>query len=68
MKTTTKNQYALVNLFLIPIVSAVFGYNLYQLIAHPENSNIVATLLLAVITGYMVRKYGYKPTKENKEN
>ncbi|KFF22468.1 hypothetical protein [Chryseobacterium sp. JM1] len=68
MKTTSKNQYAFVNLLLIPIVSAVFGYNLYQMIVHTEASNIAATLILAVITSVMVRKYGYKPTKEKQDN
>ncbi|MDP9958751.1 hypothetical protein [Chryseobacterium lathyri] len=68
MKTTSKNQYAFVNLLLIPVVSAVFGYNLYQMIVHTEASNIAATLILAVITYVMVRKYGYKPTKEEQDN
>ncbi|MFS4431750.1 hypothetical protein [Chryseobacterium sp. S90] len=66
MKTTTRNQYAYVNNILIAIVSAVFGYNFYQLIVHPENSNIAISLILVVITSIMVRKYGYKPIKEKK--
>ncbi|KXH83340.1 hypothetical protein [Chryseobacterium kwangjuense] len=68
MKISSKNQYALVNPFLIPVVSAVFGYNFYHVMVHQETSNIAPTLLLAVITAFMVRKYGYKPVKENKEN
>ncbi|WP_223608400.1 hypothetical protein [Chryseobacterium sp. OSA05B] len=68
MKTTSKNQYAFVNLLLIPVVSAVFGYNLYQMIVHTEASNIAATLILAVITSAMVRKYGYKPNQEKQDN
>ena len=66
MKTTTKNQYAYVNNILISVVSAVFGYNLYQAIVHPENSNIGIRLILVVITSIMVRKYGYQPIKEKK--
>ncbi|CAD0222623.1 hypothetical protein KYG33_14840 [Chryseobacterium sp. D764] len=66
MKTTTKNQYAYVNNILISVVSAVFGYNLYQAIVHPENSNIGISLILVVITSIMVRKYGYQPIKEKK--
>ena len=67
MKTTSKNDYASVNLFLIPLVSAVFGYNFYQVMVHPEKSNIAAILILVVITSLMVRKYGYKPVKEYKK-
>ncbi len=66
MKTTTRNQYAYVNNILIAIVSAVFGYNFYQLMVHPEKSNIAISLILVVITSIMVRKYGYKPIKEKK--
>lgn len=66
MKTTSKNQYALVNQILIAVVGAVFGYNVYQLIVHPESSNIGTSLLLVIITSIMVRKYGYKTVKEKK--
>lgn len=68
MKTTTRNQYAYVNNILIAIVSAVFGYNFYQAIVHPENSNIAISLILVVLTSVMVRKYGYKPVKEKKKD
>ncbi|MGC5744977.1 hypothetical protein [Chryseobacterium sp. NFX27] len=68
MKTTSKNQYAFVNLLLIPVVGAVLGYNLYQMIVHAETSNIAATIILAVITAVMVRKYGYRPVKEKENN
>lgn len=68
MKTTSKNQYAFVNLILIPIVSAFLGYNLYQVIVHPEPSNMAATLILAVITSVMVRKYGNKSVREEQKN
>lgn len=68
MKTTSKNRYAFANLLLIPVVSAIFGYNLYQMIVHTEASNIAATLIFAVITSVMVRKYGYKPAKEKQDN
>lgn len=64
MKTTSKNQYAFANQILISVVGAVFGYNLYRLIVHPEASNIGVSLILVVTTSIMVRKYGYKPTKE----
>ncbi|AZA81410.1 hypothetical protein C1637_02205 [Chryseobacterium lactis] len=68
MKTTTKNQYAYANNILISVVSAVFGYNLYQAIVHPEKSNIALTLILVVLTSVMVRKYGYKPIKDKKND
>ncbi|MGK6343410.1 hypothetical protein ACMGDK_14320 [Chryseobacterium sp. DT-3] len=68
MKTTSKNQYAFVNQILIAVVGGVFGYNLYQAIVHQETSNIAATLILAVVTSVMVRKYGYKPIKEKQKN
>ncbi|NIF05793.1 hypothetical protein F3J23_10080 [Chryseobacterium sp. Tr-659] len=64
MKTTTRNQYAYVNNILISIVSAVLGYNLYQVIVHPEKSNIAVTLILVVLTSAMIRKYGYQPIKD----
>ncbi|MGG5209329.1 hypothetical protein ACQWU4_10295 [Chryseobacterium sp. MIQD13] len=63
MKTSLKNLYAFANQILIAVVSAIFGFNLYQVIVHPENSNIAVTLILAVVTGVMVRKYGYKAGK-----
>ena len=66
MKTSTKNQYAYVNNILIAVVSSIFGYNLYQAIVHPENSNIAISLILVVLTSVMVRKYGYQPAKEEK--
>ncbi|TZF95884.1 hypothetical protein FW781_10610 [Chryseobacterium panacisoli] len=68
MKTTTRNQYAYVNNILIAVVSAVFGYNLYQAIVHPENSNIAISLILVVLTSVMVRKYGHQPVKEKKKD
>ncbi|MFP8894765.1 hypothetical protein [Chryseobacterium sp. EZn1] len=68
MKTSTKNQYAYVNNILIAVVSAIFGYNLYQAIVHPENSNIAISLILVVLTSVMVRKYGYQPAKEEKKD
>lgn len=68
MKTTTKNQYAYANNILIALVSAVFGYNLYQAIVHPDHSNIALSLILVVLTSIMVRKYGNKPTKEKQKD
>lgn len=68
MKTSTRNQYAYANNILIALVSAVFGYNLYQAIVHPDQSNIAISLILVVLTSVMVRKYGYKPVKDNPEN
>ncbi|WP_288447521.1 hypothetical protein [uncultured Chryseobacterium sp.] len=68
MKTTARNQYAYVNSILITIVSAIFGYNFYQAIVHPEKSNIAISLILVVFTSVMVRKYGYQPVKEKKKD
>lgn len=68
MKITTRNQYAYANNILITLVSAVFGYNLYQAIVHPAQSNIAISLILVVITSIMVRKYGYKQVKEKEDN
>jgi Na+-translocating ferredoxin:NAD+ oxidoreductase RnfA subunit len=69
MKTTTRNQYAYANNILIALVSAIFGYNLYQVIVHPAESNIGLSLILVVLTSIMVRKYGYKQVKDkDKEN
>lgn len=68
MKTTTRNQYAYANRILIILVSAVFGYNLYQMIVHPAQSNIALSLILVVLTSIMVRKYGYKPIKDKQES
>lgn len=64
MKTSLKNQYRVANQVLIGIVSAVFGYNLYQTIVHPEKSHLILSIILLGITGYMCKKYGYKPTEE----
>ncbi|SDI66634.1 hypothetical protein [Chryseobacterium jejuense] len=68
MKTTTKNQYAYANNILIALVSAIFGYNLYQTIVHPAESNIGLSLILVVLTSIMVRKYGYKQVKDKENN
>ncbi|MGH1518586.1 hypothetical protein [Chryseobacterium sp. JK1] len=68
MKTSTKNQYAYANNILIAFVSAIFGYNFYQAIVHPEKSNIAISLILVVLTSVMVRKYGYQPVKEKKKD
>lgn len=64
MKTSLKNQYAQVNQILIGVVSAVLGYNIYQTMVHPENSHLILSIILVVMTYIMVEKYGYKPTKE----
>ncbi|OCA69379.1 hypothetical protein BBI01_14625 [Chryseobacterium artocarpi] len=69
MKTSSSNnQYAYANNILIAIVSAVFGYNLYQAIVHPAESNIGLSLILVVLTSIMVRKYGYKQVKDKENN
>lgn len=68
MKTSSKNQYAYVNNILIAVVSSIFGYNLYQAIVHPENSNIAISLILVVLTSVMVRKYSYQPAKEEEKD
>ncbi|MFP3832573.1 hypothetical protein [Chryseobacterium sp. SIMBA_028] len=67
MKTST-NPYAYANNILIAIVSAIFGYNLYQAIVHPDNSNIGISLILVVLTSVMIRKYGHKQTKDSQKN
>lgn len=67
MKTSARNHYAYANNILITVVSAIFGYNLYQAIVHPEKSNIAISLILVVLTSVMVRKYGNKPVKEKKK-
>lgn len=68
MKTSAKNQYAYVNNILITVVSAIFGYNFYQAIVHPEKSNIAISLILVVLISVMVRKYGHQPVKEKKRD
>ncbi|WP_326981508.1 hypothetical protein VUJ46_14820 [Chryseobacterium sp. MYb264] len=66
MKTTLKNQYAFANQILIAVVSAVFGYNLYQAIVHPENSHLILSFVLVALTYIAVEKYGPKIDKEKK--
>jgi len=67
MKTSLKNQYAQANQVLIGIVSAVFGYNLYQAIVHPERSHLILSIILLGITYYMCKEYGYKTAKVTEE-
>ncbi|MFC7348594.1 hypothetical protein ACFQO9_17900 [Chryseobacterium zhengzhouense] len=67
MKTSLKNQYTYVNQLLIVVVSAVLGYNLYQEIAHPENSRLTLSIILVVLTYIVVEKYSHKPEKEIKK-
>ncbi|MBV8327057.1 hypothetical protein [Chryseobacterium sp.] len=68
MKTSVKNQYAFANNILIALVSAVFGYNLYQAIVHPDKSHIALSLILVVLTSIMIRKYGNQKMKEKEED
>ena len=67
MKIFSKNQFVVANQVLIGIVSAVFGYNLYQAIVHPEKSHLVLSIVLLAMTYFMCRKYGYKPMKEKSD-
>ncbi|MCQ9641355.1 hypothetical protein MP478_18400 [Chryseobacterium sp. WG14] len=68
MKTTAKKLYAYANYILISLVSAVFGYNLYQVIVHPDHSNIGLSIILMVLTSIMVRKYGYHSTRKEQKD
>ncbi|MCQ9635041.1 hypothetical protein MP477_08760 [Chryseobacterium sp. WG23] len=68
MKTTAKKLYAYANHILISLVSAVFGYNLYQAIVHPDHSNIGLSLILVVLTYIMLRKYGYQSIKKEQKD
>ncbi|ALR32091.1 MULTISPECIES: hypothetical protein [Chryseobacterium] len=68
MKATLKKQYIITNQVLIALVSAVFGYNLYQAIANPEKSHLILSIILLAITCYVCKEYGYKTTKEKEEN
>lgn len=67
MKTTLRNQFIIVNQILIAFVSAIFGYNLYQAITHPEKSHLTLSIILLAFTYYTCKKYGYKIEKEKKE-
>ena len=67
MKTALKNQYIIVNQILIACVSAIFGYNLYQAIVHPEKSHLTMSIILLAFTYYACKKYGYKIEKEKDE-
>lgn len=67
MKTSLKNQYAYTNNILISIVSAVFGYNLYQAIVHPEKSHLILSFILLAITYFVCKKYGYTANNEKEE-
>lgn len=66
--SSSNNQYAFANNILIALVSAVFGYNFYQAIVHPEKSNIAISLILVVLTSVMIRKYGYNKPKDQSKN
>jgi hypothetical protein len=68
MKTSLKNQYIIANQVLIAIVSAVFGYNLYQAIVHPEKSHLILSIILLGITCYLCKEYGHKTEKKKDEN
>lgn len=67
MNASSKNQYAATNKILIAIVSSVLGYNIYQAIVHPENSHLILSCILVMMTYIMVEKYGYKPIKTKSE-
>lgn len=60
MKTSLRNQRIIANQILIAFVSAIFGYNLYQAIAHPEKSHLILSIILLAFTSYAYKKYGYK--------
>lgn len=63
MKTTSKNQYAFVNQILIAFAGAIFGFNLYQAIVHQESTSIALTLIFAVVTSAMIRRYNNEKQK-----
>ncbi|WP_267403621.1 MULTISPECIES: hypothetical protein [unclassified Chryseobacterium] len=65
MKTTLKKQYAFTNQILIAVVSAAFGYNLYQAIVHPENSHLILSIILVAMTYMITEKYGTGKSKDN---
>jgi uncharacterized membrane protein YwzB len=67
MNASLKNQYAATNKILMAVVSAVLGYNISQAIVHPENSHLILSVILVMITYIMVEKYGYKPIKKKSE-
>ncbi len=65
MKTTLRNLHIMANQVLIAFVSAIFGYNLYQAIVHPEKSQLILSIILLAFTYYACKKYGYR--MENKK-
>lgn len=67
MKTTLKNQYAIINQILIALVSSVFGYNLYQAIVNPEKAHLTLSIILVALTYIVVEKYGTKVEKKKEK-
>lgn len=64
MKTTSSNnQYAAANNVLIGIISMLLGYNIYQVIYHPEKSNLLLCIALLIFTSAIIRKYETKKMK-----
>jgi len=65
MKTILQNNYSYAEQLIIAFVSSFFGYHLYQEIVHPEKSQLTLSILLVVLTYFLINKYGIKPDKRN---
>lgn len=65
MKTILQNNYFYAEQLIIAFVSSFFGYHLYQEIVHPEKSQLTLSILLVVLTYFLINKYGIKPDKRN---
>lgn len=63
MKTILQNKYSYTEQLMIALVSAFSGYHLYQEIVHPEKSQLTLSILLVVLTYFLINKYGIKPDK-----
>ncbi|MDQ1162577.1 hypothetical protein QE422_002945 [Chryseobacterium sp. SORGH_AS 447] len=65
MKTILENNYSFAQQLIIATVSVFFGYHFYQEIVSPEQSQLTLSIMLVVITYFLINKYGARPKKKN---
>ncbi|WP_294286965.1 hypothetical protein [uncultured Chryseobacterium sp.] len=64
MKTILENNYSLAQQLIIAIVSTFFGYQLYQEIVSPEQSQLTLSIIMVIAAYTLINKYGKRPEKK----
>lgn len=63
MKTILENNYSYAQQLIIAFVSSFFGYELYQEIVNPEKSQLTLSIMLVVLTYFLINRYSAEKMK-----